>query len=281
MTKSFLMIGQSNMAGRGFQHEVPAIYSDNIHMLRNGKWQMMVEPINYDRPVSGVSLVSSFAAMWNMDNQDDIIGLIPCAEGGSSLDDWAVEKELFRHAIMQTKFAMENSELAGILWHQGESDSSNGNHKHYYEKLHHIFTTLREELQVPDIPLIIGGLPDFLGKKGFGQHCTEFDLINKELQKYASEQENCYFVTADSLNANPDGIHINAESLRRFGVRYYKAFAHREHIIDALPNEELLLNTIYAREHSSSEQMYLHIMDLALGKTTYDVFEKRLRELHK
>lgn len=54
--KSVLMIGQSNMAGRGFINEVPMICNERIQMLRNGKWQMMTEPINYDRPISGVSL---------------------------------------------------------------------------------------------------------------------------------------------------------------------------------------------------------------------------------
>lgn len=62
--KSVLMIGQSNMAGRGFINEVPMICNERIQMLRNGKWQMMTEPINYDRPISGVSLAGSFAAMW-------------------------------------------------------------------------------------------------------------------------------------------------------------------------------------------------------------------------
>ena len=78
------MIGQSNMAGRGFLNEVPRICNERILMLRNGKWQMMCEQINYDRPVAGVGLASSFAKMWCMDNLKDNIGLIPCAEGGSS-----------------------------------------------------------------------------------------------------------------------------------------------------------------------------------------------------
>ena len=39
--KSVLMIGQSNMAGRGFINEVPMICNERIQMLRNGKWQMM------------------------------------------------------------------------------------------------------------------------------------------------------------------------------------------------------------------------------------------------
>ena len=177
--KSFLMLGQSNMAGRGFINEVPPIYNERIYMLRNGRWQMMTEPINYDRPVSGISLAGSFAEAWSCKNKDDIIGLIPCAEGGSSLDEWAVGKELFRHAVNEAKFAKESSELVGILWHQGESDSNNGNYKVYYKKLLVIIEALRKELNAPDIPIIIGGLGDFLGKEGFGKVVQNIPLSIK------------------------------------------------------------------------------------------------------
>ena len=54
--KSILMIGQSNMAGRGFINEVPMICNERILMLRNAGWQMMAEPINYDRPNAGSGL---------------------------------------------------------------------------------------------------------------------------------------------------------------------------------------------------------------------------------
>lgn len=280
MIKSFLMLGQSNMAGRGFIDEVPPIYNERIQMLRNGQWQMMTEPINYDRPVSGVSLAGSFADAWCRENQEDTIGLIPCAEGGSSLDDWAIDKVLFKHAISEAKFAMQTSELVGILWHQGESDSFNGNYKVYYEKLLLIIETLRKELNTPDIPLIIGGLPDFLGKKGFGKTCTEYALVNKELEKFAFEQDNCYFVTAVGLTSNPDGIHIDAVSQRKFGLRYFEAFSKKQHILEQLINENELLELSYSRTYTKTEKMYINSMDFALGKISYDEFMAQVMKIN-
>lgn len=280
MIKSFLMLGQSNMAGRGFVNEVPPIYNERIQMLRNGRWQMMTEPINYDRPVAGVSLVSSFADAWCSENKEDTIGLIPCAEGGSSLDDWAIDKVLFKHAISEAKFAMQTSELAGILWHQGETDSFNGNYKTYYKKLLLIIETLRKELNAPDIPLIIGGLPDFLGKEGFGKNCTEYALVNKELEKFASEQDNCYFVTAKGLTSNPDGIHIDAVSQRKFGLRYFEAFSKKQHVLEPLADEDKLLESSYSREHTKNEKMYMKSMDFALGKISYDEFMSEVMKIN-
>lgn len=42
------------MAERGYLHDVTPIYNENIFMLRNGRWQMMTEPIHFVRSVAGV-----------------------------------------------------------------------------------------------------------------------------------------------------------------------------------------------------------------------------------
>ena len=42
--KAFLMIGQSNMAGRGDFGEVEEIKNPLCRMLRNGRWIPMSEP---------------------------------------------------------------------------------------------------------------------------------------------------------------------------------------------------------------------------------------------
>ncbi|WP_159151191.1 sialate O-acetylesterase [Enterococcus gallinarum] len=281
MMKSFLMIGQSNMAGRGFIQDVPPIYNEKIKMSRNGRWQMMTEPINYDRPVSGISLAGSFADAWCHENPEETIGLIPCAEGGSTLDEWHVDQALFRHAITEAKFAMENSELTGILWHQGESDSMNGKYKVYYQKLLSIMKAFREELNAPNIPIIIGGLGDFLGKEGFGKNCTEYNFLNQELQKFAFEQDNCYFVTAEGLTSNPDGIHIDAISQRKFGLRYFAAFSNRQHILNPLNNENEWTKLHNERPHTQTEKIYMASLELALGKISYSQFETYLKQISK
>jgi|GEM_PF-4567698 len=49
--QTFLLIGQSNMAGRDELNRVPSIDDDRIQMFRNGRWQkqlnryMMIAPI--------------------------------------------------------------------------------------------------------------------------------------------------------------------------------------------------------------------------------------------
>ena len=265
MIHSFLMIGQSNMAGRGYIKDVLLIFDEHIKMQRNGLWQIMSEPINFDRPSSGVGLASSFAASWRLDNEQDEIGLIPCADGGTSLDDWAVGGALFENAVSQARLAQRTSKIKGILWHQGENDCSPEKAEQYQEKFSVIIDALRHELNIPEIPLIIGGLGDFLPTGIFGQYFVHYSLVNRELELFAKSHKNCFFVTAKGLTANPDDIHFNAHSQRLLGIRYYYAYRDLQHVLEPLKDEESILDSIYKRPYTKTEKIKLLENEFALG----------------
>lgn len=265
MIHSFLMIGQSNMAGRGYAKEVPPIYDEHIKMQRNGLWQIMSEPINFDRSNAGVGLAASFAASWRLDHQQEEIGLIPCADGGTSLDDWAVGGALLENAISQAKLAQRTSRIAGILWHQGENDCSPEKAERYGEKFSVITETLRQELNIPEVPLLIGGLGDFLPSGIFGKYFTSYPLVNEALEEFAKAHANCYFVTAKGLTANADRIHFNALSQRILGIRYYSAFREAKHLLVPRHDEESILATIYDRPYSRTEKIKLLEHEFAMG----------------
>ena len=279
MIHSFLMIGQSNMAGRGYAKEVPLLFDEHIKMQRNGLWQVMTEPINFDRPSSGVGLASSFAASWRLDNPQEELGLIPCAEGGSSLDDWAVGGVLFEHALAQARLAQRSSEIKGILWHQGENGCAPDKAKDYVEKLSVIIQTLRQELQIPEVPMIVGGLGDYLSEGMLGAYFSAYPLVNQALMDFAESQANCYFVTAQDLTANPDGIHFNAASQRRFGIRYYQAYRNLQSVFEPIKDEENLLDVLYARPHTATEKIKLLELDFASGAMDLQTYVQRLEQL--
>lgn len=265
MIQSFLMIGQSNMAGRGFLDEVPLIFDEHIKMLRNGRWQTMAEPVNYDRPTAGGSLGVSFAAAWRVGNPAGEIGLIPCADGGTSLDDWAVGGPLFENAVNQARLALQSSTLAGILWHQGESDCFPEKAALYEGKFAAIMTALRDALQAPEVPLVIGGLGDYLTTGIYGAYFKLYTEVNAVLRRIAQTQPHCTFAAATGLTANPDGLHFNAASLRTLGVRYYKAWAEQAGIAVAKEEQEIL-EEIYARPFTPAEQIKLLENQFAAGK---------------
>lgn len=242
--QSFLMVGQSNMAGRGYLKDVSPIYDEQIKVLINGRWQTMNEPINKDRPTSGVGLAASFAGAWRLKNPDGQIGLIPCADGGSSLDEWAIGEALYTNAVSQAKLSQRIGLLKGILWHQGENDSAGGRSEYYYDKLAVIVAGFREELQVPDIPFVVGGLGDFLITGSYGEYFTEYISVNNALFQFASTIPNSYFVTASGLTANDDKIHFDAISQRKLGVRYFEAWSNRENVLYPLDTENETIDII-------------------------------------
>ncbi|TGE34498.1 sialate O-acetylesterase [Desulfosporosinus sp. Sb-LF] len=280
MIHSFLMVGQSNMAGRGFLKDVPPICNERIKMLRNGRWQIMTEPINYDRPFSGVGLAASFAAAWCQKHKNEEIGLIPCADGGTSLDDWAVGGVLFEHAVFQAKIAQRTSVLDGILWHQGENECSPELSSRYYEKFLLIVEAFRHELSVPNIPLIMGGLGDYLSSGMFGEYFQVYPLVNKELENFSNSQKNCYFVTASGLQANPDGIHMNAVSQRIFGLRYFEAFDKLKHILMPLEGENSAVNIDSERPLSKAERITLLENKFVKGDLSLEAYQAQLAKIN-
>lgn len=216
---SFLLIGQSNMAGRGYLSEAPAIDTSRIFTLRNGRWQKMFRPINPDRSFSGVSLAESFAEAYSKKHNVDV-GLICCADGGTKLSQWMPGELLFDNAVNNARLAARTSEIVGILWHQGESDCKNNLHLTYQARLETMMQALRNELGLNDVPFILGGLGDYLALYPL----ENYDYINHALEDIAANNEMVGFASAKGLTSNPDHLHFNAQSLYEFGIRYFEAF---------------------------------------------------------
>ncbi|WP_184546284.1 sialate O-acetylesterase [Mucilaginibacter sp. FT3.2] len=280
MIHSFLMVGQSNMAGRGYLKDVKQIYDEQIKMLVNGRWQTMIEPINFDRPTSGIGLAASFAGAWRLKNEQDQIGLIPCADGGTSLNDWEVGGVLFESAVFQAKLAQRTSKLSGILWHQGENDSFGGLSALYYDKLNVIVDAFRHELDAPDISFIAGGIGDFLSGGRYGKYFTEYNEVNQALKKFAETKADCYYVTAAGLTANADGLHFDAISQRKFGIRYFQSFLERKSILAPLAGEKGMINIIENRPLAKNEKAALLEISFASGELLLSEFEERLSILN-
>jgi len=226
--RSFLMIGQSNMAGRGALDEVSKIDNELCYMLRMGRWQKMSEPINPDRAIfegkyrSGVSLGASFADEATR-FFGDRVGLIPCADGGTRIKQWMPGEILFDHAVMMTRLAMRTSTLCGILWHQGESDCTSDEGLCAHSELFlAMITALRKELGAEDLPLLIGELSE---DDGIKTRCGERTvLMNRQYRELARELPCCAVVSSAGLTLKADRLHFDSPSLRVFGKRYFESF---------------------------------------------------------
>lgn len=226
--KSFLLIGQSNMAGRGDFGEVPEIINDKCFMLRNGKWVPMREPINPDRGIfdyfhSGRGIGASFADEYAKHFKENV-GLIPCADGGTSLSEWMPGEILYDNAVNNAKLAQRTSEIIGILWHQGENDSLNEEDAvTYQERFIRMITQLRSDLGNDTLPVVVGELGTFAPtyQNGILKYT---DIVNEALKTMPLEIKKCGFVSSEGLEHRGDNIHFNSKSYRIFGKRYFDIF---------------------------------------------------------
>ncbi|MBR5870753.1 MAG: sialate O-acetylesterase [Clostridia bacterium] len=225
MIHSFLLIGQSNMAGRGLIAEAHEIDTSHILISSNGCWTAMFRPINRDRPFAGVNLAESFAEAYANKHAVDV-GLIACAEGNSKLDDWMPGSILYDNAVSCCRLAARTSEIKGVLWHQGECDIPEERRLTYRVRFEKFMEALRRDAGLGDIPFLLGGLGDFLADctQGNQEEDRTYYLLNRELEAIAAHNANVGFVSAVGLGANEDNIHFNSDALYTFGLRYFDAF---------------------------------------------------------
>lgn len=223
MIHSFLLIGQSNMAGRGIVTEVEPVKDRRILVMRNGRWQKMFRPVNPDRSFSGVCLAEKFAQLY-AEKYDVQVGLIPCADGGTCLQQWQPGSILLDNAINCARLADRTSNVVGILWHQGESDCREERYLTYAQRFLPILAELRKEPFLKDLPFLVGGLGDYLPNCEKFPEAANYLQVNLALQEIAQTQEKVGFVPADGLTPNEDNLHFNAPSLYEFGKRYFEIF---------------------------------------------------------
>ena len=214
------------MAGRGFIADADPLDTNGgrLKVLRHGRWQVMYRPVNPDRPFSGTCLAESFAKAYSDDHAGVDVGIIPCADGGTSLDQWQKGGLLFDNAINCARLAMRTSHLVGILWHQGETDCEEALYPLYFNKIKALMRALRCELNAENVPIIVGGLGDFLKHRSETPSLINYTYINAALVKFAAHTPHTVFVSTEGLTSNPDNLHFNHPSLQEFGLRYYAAF---------------------------------------------------------
>lgn len=224
MLSSFLLIGQSNMSGRGVLTAENRIFDGRILRLVNGRWQTMWEPLSADRVFAGASLAPAFALEY-IKLTGEQVGLIPASDGGSSIDEWQPGEALYDHAVSEARLAMRISNIKAILWHQGEADCNPARTAVYAPKFLHMFRTLKKDLQLPDIRIYVGGLGDYLPKCEVDPNLAHYDGMNTVFRTLAAENDDIRYVSAEGLTSKDDNLHFNTESLRTFGKRYFAAFA--------------------------------------------------------
>ena len=224
----FLLAGQSNMAGRGAIEPPDLQTNPRIWVLnKNNAWQLAAAPLHFDKPgIAGVGPGMAFASRLLQLDTSLVIGLVPCAVGGSPIEVWEPGKfyaptksHPYDDAVQRAQAAMQYGTFRGILWHQGESDADSARAPLYAERLAVLIQRFRQALGQKKLPFLAGTLAGFYtATHPFG------NMINAAITSLQQTIKNMAVVSAAGLMPNSDQVHFNTAAARTLGQRYAETY---------------------------------------------------------
>lgn len=211
----YLLIGQSNMAGRTPFGELEEEPSPNILLFNDSdEWEPAIHPLNrYSTiriPEVEQLLGPGYAFAKNMvtEDPDQPIGLVVNARGGTSIRQWQRDSLLFNETVKRTRAAMKQGTLRGVLWLQGGSDKNDT--RRYLRRLIAFIAHLRASLDMPNLPFVAGQI-------------KSAPEINEHIAKLPKNVANAGFVSSEGLTTfDYWQVHFDSQSMMLLGKRFAK-----------------------------------------------------------
>ena len=233
----YLLLGQSNMKGRGALPLEQSTDPRIIHMnMGNDQWYEAVHPLHKagvpdlidgsDR--AGVGPGLAFAQAMLAEDSATRIALVPCAHGGSWIQLWSKGGRFYTPALRRAKQALSDfpegkARIAGVLWLQGESDSLENRYAVYDTKLTDLVQRLRADLNEPELPFVACTIGTFIKPKAKYLYVAE---INADLLALPETLPFTACVDARDLKDGHIGdfMHYNTASQEVMGARFAEEF---------------------------------------------------------
>jgi len=231
----FLLLGQSNMKGRGIMPDEPKRDPRIVMMhMKDDQWYLARHPLHLVGDAktfqgadnAGVGPGLSFAETLAARDPKVQIGLIPCAVGGSSINVWQKGAKLYDEAMRRAQLALQTTSpvkgrIRGVLWLQGEADATDKGMATHEAKLLKLIDDLRADLGTPDLPFIactIGEMwPDTEGRQKA--------RMNELLLSLPGKRPHTASVDARDLRGHiGDHVHFDTASQIQIGQRYAEKF---------------------------------------------------------
>lgn len=223
----FLLIGQSNMAGRGWMtEEDKQVFDENVFVLNaKGKPVPAVNPLNQHSSIrkdySMQQICPGFGFSRKLSrNTGRKILLVVNARGGTTIRQWmkGAEDGFYDEAVRRTRQAMKHGNLKAVLWHQGCGDARTADT--YMDSLAVFVADLRADLGL-QVPFIAGEL----GR--WRHHVEEFNLMLRSISEHIPDSdyissEGCMPIVTARSGGKPDmrDPHFDRASQIIIGERY-------------------------------------------------------------
>jgi len=245
----WVLAGQSNMAGDGLLAESEKALPSIRCFYMDDTWDRAADPLHCpdaaadqvhhilagrNGPIGGRKKIDQ-ARRWGtgcgiafaneMTRSSGVpIGLIACAHGGTSLTQWLPPQQPADSSLygaLLRRIRENGGAVAGVLWYQGESDTTYPDAAHFFQRMKHLVSALRRDLKAPRLPVVQAQLATLhTTETGFKEYLWMF--VREQQRRLGRELKRVATVGTLDLGMK-DAIHVNAPGLIRLGRRLAKA----------------------------------------------------------
>ena len=227
----FLLMGQSNMKGRGMMPEEPKRDPRIVMMhLKDDAWYLARHPLHLTGDAktfagadnAGVGPGLAFADVVAARERAARLGLIPCAVGGSPIAQWQRGAKLYDEALRRAKLALAGTakvrgQIRAALWLQGEADANVERLGVHEAKLLKLVDDLRADLALPQLPFIACTIGEMTPDEG-GKRKAD---MNRLLLSLPEKRPHTACVDAREVKSNiGDGVHFDTAAQEEIGRRF-------------------------------------------------------------
>ena len=241
----WILAGQSNMEGVGNLENLPLPSALVNSFDMTDTWVAAEEPLHRlvdtrdsfhwrrtpdKKPMSGLELQKWMAtrkkgagvglpfAIEMVKRTGVPIGLVPCAHGGTSMDQWSPslkgEGGASLYGGMLRRHKEAGGRVAGVLWYQGESDANPKAAPLFEQKFVDLVKAIRSDFGQPELPFYYVQI----GRHVNDANIDDWHLVQDAQRKVEPTLPNIGMTTGIDLELD-DGIHVGTDSFPALALR--------------------------------------------------------------
>lgn len=146
------------------------------------------------------------------------VGLIPCAHGGTSMDQWSPDLKdrggESLYGAMLRRIQLAGGRVKGVLWYQGESDANEKAAPLFEEKFRRFIQQLRQDTGQRDLPFYYVQI----GRHVTAAPAAPWDMVQDAQLRVEPQLPNVWMATCVDCELD-DGIHVGTDDLKLLGRR--------------------------------------------------------------
>lgn len=225
----FILAGQSNMRAGDSAPELAAEEPQIFLFDYNFRWLQATTSdggVVQANPKLGAGSGLAFAQQLRREDPTLTIGLVQCAQNGSSMSEWIAESErwtIYPACIERATRAMEMGDIAGVLVFQGEAEgldlpryaAASIVPERWGADFLRLVDAFRADLGEPRLPVIFAQIGQTT------RHAPYWEVV--KAQQRAVDHPCVAMITSDDLPLRDD-VHFTSNAYQTLGRRYAEAY---------------------------------------------------------